>query len=88
MQMLQPTPSNLVPADLRNLQSPKHDPRSEIISVHLHLEIRLTGWFLGKFRSRFSLYWNIFGLFVLEKEHYVWLGVIEPFALRGEPYLT
>ena len=41
-------------------------------------------WFLGNFRSRFSLYWSFSGLFVLEKEHYAWLVVIEPFALSRE----
>ena len=67
------TPSKLVPEDLRNPQSPKHVPRCKNTSAHLHLEILLLVWVLGKYRSRFSLYWRFSRLFMLEKELYAWL---------------
>ena len=45
-------------------------------------------WVSSKYRSTFSLYWSFSGLFVLEKEPYAWMVVIEPFALSREHHLT
>ena len=74
-----PSSSQLILEILKDL-STFLDPKT-LVSTIIRRSFLQSG-FSGKFRSRFSLYWSFSKLFLLEKEPYVWLVVIEPFALK------